>query len=160
MANERVDALLEELQEAEPARAAQIIRDVEREWSLSGSTSIDLIYRRGKDALEEENWNLAIEHLTAVTDHAPEFAEAWHARATAFWRKGQFGPALDDLGRALQLNPRQWDALFGMGVLFQELGDYNRAERAFRMALDLNPHHENAEEALKQIKRFGGGQEL
>jgi tetratricopeptide (TPR) repeat protein len=159
-ADEATDALLSELKTADEPRARQIERELERTWGLSGSTSIDLIYRRGKDAMEEENWRRAIEHFSAVTDHAPEFAEGWHARATAFWRQGQLGLALDDLGRALALNPENWDALFGMGVLFQELKDYARAEQAFRMALDINPHHERAQTGLKQIGRFGVGQDL
>jgi tetratricopeptide (TPR) repeat protein len=155
-----VGALIEELADADEARARDIVRDVEREWELSGSTTVDMLFRRAREALESENWTLAIEHFTAVTDHAPEFAEGWHGRATAFWRRGLHGPALSDLGQALALNPQQWDALYGMGILFQELGDYKRAEEAFRMVLDINPHHENAQEALKNIARFGVGREL
>ncbi len=155
-----VTVLLQELKEAEAGRAAQIVREIEREWSLSGSTSIDMLLRRGREAMEEENWTRAIEHLTAVTDHAPEFAEGWHARATAFYKAGKFGPALGDLQHALALNPQNWNAIFGLGILFQELGDYERAARAFEMTLDLHPHHENATEALKQVKRFGVGQTL
>lgn len=155
-----VEALIGELSEADETRAREIVRDVEREWALSGSTTVDLLFRRGREAMEAENWTLAIEHFTAVTDHAPEFAEGWHNRATAFWRKGMHGPAMADLQQALVLNPQQWDALFGLGVLFQEFGDYTRADKAFRMVLDINPHHENAQGALKDIARFGIGREL
>ena len=152
--------LLEELKTADPARAAQIVRQVEREWRLSGSTSIDMLVRRGQEAMDEENWRLAIEHFTAVTDHAPDFAEGYHARASAYYRVGKFGPALDDLGRALALNPRNWNTLYGLGILFRELEEYGNAEKAFRAALDLHPHHEEAAEALKQIAKFGVGQTL
>lgn len=155
-----VEALIEELGSADAARANEIVRDVERAWALSGSTTVDLLFRRGREAMEAENWTLAIEHFTAVTDHAPDFAEGWHNRATAFWRKGMHGPALADLGQALTLNPQQWDALFGMGVLLQDFGDYAKAEEAYRMVLEINPFHENAKEALKDIARFGVGREL
>ena len=58
----------------------------------------------------------AIEHLTALTDHAPDFAEGWHARATAYFRAVLLGPAMDDLQRALVLNPDNFDAVFGLGA--------------------------------------------
>jgi len=154
------ESLLEELKTADPARAIQIVRDVERLWELSGSTAIDMLLRRGRAAMEDEDWRLAIEHLTAVTDHAPEFAEGYHLRATAYYRTGKFGPALSDLGQALALNPNHWDVLYGLGVLFQELGEPLQAEKAFRAALALHPHHENATEALDSLKRFGIGQTL
>ncbi len=152
--------LLDELKSAEKQRAVQLVREIERTWGLSGSTSVDMLLRRGRDAMDDEDWTQAIEHLTAVTDHAPEFAEGWHARATAFFQSGKFGPAISDLQQALTLNPSNWNAIYGLGVVFQEMGDYERAAQAFEMALDLHPHHENATEALKQVKRFGVGQSL
>ena len=155
-----LDPLLEELKTADPARAVQIVREVEREWELSGSTSVDMLLRRGRSALEEEDWRQAVEHFTAVTDHAPEFAEGYHLRATAYYRSGKFGPALSDLGHALALNPNHWDVLYGLGVLFRELGEDLRAERAFREVLALNPHHENAADALDSMKKLGIGQTL
>ncbi|MEP6017835.1 MAG: tetratricopeptide repeat protein [Paracoccaceae bacterium] len=159
-AQSEIEPLLEELKSAEKQRAVQIVREVEREWGLSGSTSVDMLLRRGHDAMEEEDWTLAIEHLTAVTDHAPDFAEGWHARATAFFQSGKIGPAIADLQTALALNPDNWNAIYGLGIVFQEMGDHVRAADAFQMTLDLHPHHENATEALKQVQRFGVGQTL
>lgn len=159
-AQSTMDEMLAELKTADETRAAHIVREVERQWELSGSTSIDMLLRRGREAMEEEDWRLAIEHFTAVTDHAPDFAEGYQARATAFYRSGRFGPAIDDLGQALVLNPQNWNALYGLGVLFQELGEHARAEMAYRAALELHPHHENATEALKTMKKLGIGHTL
>lgn len=155
-----VPNLLEELKSADPARAAQIVREVERAWELSGSTSVDMLLRRGREAMEEEDWITAVEHLTAVIDHAPGFAEGWNARATAFYNMGKLGPALSDLQQALALNAQNWNALFGLGILFRDFGDHTRAAQAFQMILDLHPHHESATQALNDVKRFGVGQTL
>lgn len=148
------------LRTAEPAEAARLTREIERAWAQSGSTALDMLLRRGRDALEDDNPDIAIEHLTAVTDHAPEFAEGWHARATAYYMKGLYGPALDDLQRALILNPDNYNAIFGLGVMLQEFGDYVRARSAFEQVLDLHPNHENATKALEQLKAKGIGREL
>ena len=160
LAQSSIDEMLGALRDAQPAEATRLSREIEREWSKSGSTSIDMLLRRGREALEEGQVDIAIEHFTAVTDHAPDFAEGWHARATAFYMKGLYGPALDDLQRALILNPDNYNAIFGLGVILQELGDYTLAQRAFRQVLDLNPNHENASKALEQLKSKGIGREL
>lgn len=152
--------MLENLRTAEPAEAIRLAREIERAWSQSGSTSLDMLLRRGREAMEDEQIDIAIEHLTAVTDHAPEFAEGWHARATAFYMKGLYGPALDDLQKALILNPDNYNAIFGLGIMLNEFGDYRRAEQAFGQVLDLHPNHEDASKMLEQLKSEGIGREL
>ncbi len=160
LAQSSLDEKLQALQDAEPAEATRLTREIEREWSQSGSTSLDMLLRRGRDALEEQKPDIAIEHLTALIDHAPDFAEGWHARATAFYMKDLYGPAISDLEKALTLNPDNYNAMFGLGVMFQEFGDNVRAERAFQQVLDLHPHHENATKALEQLKAQGIGRTL
>lgn len=159
-AQSSLDEKLQALRDAEPAEATRLTREIEREWSQSGSTALDMLLRRGRDALENEQPDIAIEHLTALIDHAPGFAEGWHARATAFYMKDLYGPALNDLEKALTLNPDNYNAIFGLGVMFQEFGDSARAERAFQQVLDLHPHHENATKALEQLKAQGIGRTL
>jgi tetratricopeptide (TPR) repeat protein len=156
----RIDAMLAELRAAPPAEATRLTREIERLWGQSGSTALDMLLRRGREAMKEQDLDVAIEHLTAVTDHAPGFAEGWHARATAYYMKGRYGPALDDLQKALILNPSNYNAIFGLGVMFQEFGDLRRAERAFEQVLALHPNHENATKAREQLKRDGIGREL
>ncbi|MEL7092314.1 MAG: tetratricopeptide repeat protein [Pseudomonadota bacterium] len=155
-----LDEMLDALSQSEPAEAARLTREIERLWELSGSTTVDMLFRRGREAMEAEDIDAAIEHLTAVTDHAPDFAEGWHARATAYYMKDLYGPALSDLQQALTLNPQNYNALFGLGLMLREFGDLARAELAFRDVLALHPHHENATKALEQLRRDGVGREL
>jgi tetratricopeptide (TPR) repeat protein len=152
--------LLAQLRDASAEEAKRLDRELAIVWSRSGSAAMDLLLKRGREALEEQDTRKAIEHLTALTDHAPDFAEGWHLRATAFYRAELYGPALDDLQRALTLNPNNYNAIFGLGVLFQEFDEPQLAADAFRQVLALNPHHENAKTALEQLKGRGIGQTL
>ena len=154
------DLLLEKLKTAPEAEAGRLEQEIETAWSKSGSAAMDLLLKRGREALEADDQQAAIEHLSALTDHAPEFAEGWHARATAYYRAGLYGPALDDLQRALALNPDNFNAIFGLGVMMQEFDEPARAEAAFRAVLALHPHHENAKSALEQLKSSGIGRTL
>ena len=156
----KIAELLEALRTATPEQAQAAERDVERAWSRSGSAAMDLLLKRGRDALAVGEFTVAIDHLTALTDHAPDFAEGFHARATAYFRAELYGPALDDLETALALNPENFNAIFGLGVLFEEFGEERRAAELFRRVLALNPHNENATKALEQLKKSGIGRTL
>ncbi|MEP4194087.1 MAG: tetratricopeptide repeat protein [Aliishimia sp.] len=159
-AQDRAESLLESLQTASPEEASRIDRTLRSEWSKSGSASMDLLLRRGRKALDEDNLDAAIEHFTALTDHAPDFAEGWHGLARAYFQADLYGPTLDALGHVMVLNPDHYNAIFGLGALFQQFGDFVRAENAYRQVLALNPHHEEAIEAIEQLKRQGIGRTL
>lgn len=152
--------LLAQLQTVPESEAPRIARELGLIWDRSGSASMDLLLKRGREALEEEDNARAIEHLSALTDHAPDFAEGYHARATAYFRAGLYGPALDDLQRALVLNPNNFNALFGLGVMFQEFGDTARAAQAFDRVLEMHPHHEQAKAARARLSGRGIDQTL
>lgn len=159
-AQQSEEDLLQQLQEAPEADAARVDRELALIWGNSGSAAMDLLLKRGRDALQAEEDGQAIDHLTALTDHAPGFAEGWHIRATAYYQAGLYGPALDDLERALSLNPNNYNAIFGLGIMLQEFGDLERAADAFERVLALHPHHENAKTAMEQLKRSGIGRTL
>lgn len=153
-------ALLEQLRTGTPEQAAITERTLEREWARSGSATMDLLLKRGREALAVGDTGTAIEHLTALTDHAPQFAEGYHARATAYFRAELFGPAIDDLEVVLSLNPQHFNAIFGLGVIFDELGRTRQAAQLYRRVLALNPHQENATKALEGLKKGGIGRTL
>lgn len=152
--------LLDKLRSATQDEAEKIEREVETVWARSGSPAMDLLLKRGRDALEAGNIPLAIDHLTALTDHAPDFAEGYHMRAQAYFRAELYGPALDDLETTLALNPDNYNAIFGFGVMVQEFGDLRRAAELYRRVLAIHPNHENAQSALAAMKRDGVGREL
>ncbi len=160
LAEEAPAELMDRLKNATEAEAPRLAREIETFWSRSGSASMDLLLRRGREAIEEGDFAVAIDHLTALTDHAPEFAEGYHARAEAYFRADLFGPALDDLELTLALNPSHYDAIFGLAVMLQEFGDLRRAAELYHRVLDIYPHHSNASEALTRLKREGIGREL
>ncbi len=155
-----VPALLEQLQSAEPGQAAQIERELERTWAQSGSVAMNMLLERGRKSMEEQDFPTAIDHFTALTDHAPTFAEGYHARAMAYYQSGRYGPALDDLWQALALNPDNYNAIFGLGMMLLQFEDTVGAGQAFSRVLELNPGHESAKDALKRLEADGIGRSL
>ena len=144
--------LLEQLAEADQIESMRIARQLDALWSKSGSASIDLLLKRGKDALQAQDTAAAIEHLTALTDHAPDFAEGWHVRASAYFAADLYGPAMADLERALALNPSNYNALFGLGSILEIFGDKERAYEVYLRVQAIHPHHEQVATALERLE--------
>ncbi len=145
-------ALLEALAQSDPGEAVRLDRELQALWSRSGSAAMDLLLKRGREAQEAGDLRQAIEHLTALTDHAPDFAEGWHARASAYFEAGLYGPALADLEMALRLNPNNYNAIFGLAALLEQFHDPGRAFEAYRRAQAIHPHHEEVTKALERLK--------
>ena len=127
--------------------------DILREWSRSGSAAMDLLLKRGEQAMDTGDLPTAIAHLTALTDHAPDFPEGWNARATAYYMAGEHGPAMADIARVLALEPRHWGALAGLGMILQEMDDKHRALAAFRASFALNPHQQDVNDAIARLEK-------
>ncbi|MCW9044674.1 MAG: tetratricopeptide repeat protein [Pseudopelagicola sp.] len=157
---EDVETLLQQLREADASDAEKIAREIELEWSKSGSASADFLLKRGRAALERQDVEAAIDHLSALVDHAPGFAEGWVTRAAAYFEAGLYGPALADLERALALNPEHFGALLGLASIFEMLQQHEDAWEAYRLVRSIHPTHPKVTEALDRLEPLVKGQTL
>lgn len=155
-----LDDLFMRLKSASADEAEAIEAEIWAEWSKSGSDAMDLLLSRGREAMTAGDAPLAVQHLTALVDHAPDFAEGWNARATAYYQMGEFGPAVADIARTLTLNPRHFGALSGLASIFEELGAADKAQAAYSAVLDINPHAKGARDAIARLSRAREGQDL
>ncbi|MFI0395185.1 tetratricopeptide repeat protein [Paracoccus jiaweipingae] len=125
--------------------------DILRAWAQSGSAAMDLLLQRGEAAMDEGDAITAIGHLTALTDHAPGFAEGWRARAEALALTGRSGPALADLWRCLSLEPRHFAALTRLGAILEDTGKDDAALAAYDRSLAIHPHQPEALDGRARI---------
>ena len=149
---ERLDALFASLADADPTDAERLEREIMRLWSRSGSDSMDFLLRRGREAMDKEEHEKAVEHLTALVDLAPGFVEGWNTRATAHFLAKDYWASMQDIQRTLALEPRHFGALVGLGTILEQTGDEAGALRAYRAALEVNPH---LEPSVKAVERLG-----
>lgn len=156
----RLDELYAQLAEAEPREARRLAKEIEREWANSGSSAMNLLLKRGTDAMEAGDSDAALEHFTALTDHAPDFAEGWHRRSVVFAEKEMFGPAVADIERVLALNPRHYDAIATLGGILVKIDKYDAAKEAFEQVLAIHPHHVEVGEAMEYVESQISGENL
>jgi tetratricopeptide (TPR) repeat protein len=95
-----------------------------------------------------------------VIEIRPNYTEAWNRRATIYYLQKDYGRALSDLREVLLREPRHFGALSGLGLILQEIGDEKHALEAYRRALAINPHLENIEEAIKNLREKVEGRDI
>jgi len=156
-----LDTLFSALKIAPDRTSAKAIE--ERIWAVwieSGSDTCDLLMTRVKDAIEDQNYDLAIRLLDSIIAIKPGYVEAWNQRATVYYLKDDYPHAIADIAEVLAHEPRQFGALAGLGLMLQEIGDDKDALDAYRKALAIDPHLENIPDAVKTLTEKVEGRDI
>ena len=142
-----LDALFQRLAVA-PPESAQSTED--RIWDVW----MHHPHRGAAEALEAatrdiaaRRYDIAETRLSILLRRAPEFAEAWHKRATLYYLLGRDAECLDDIRRTLALEPRHFAAMLHFAEILLGGGAAAEARFAFRAALSLHPNLERARHA-------------
>lgn len=150
---ERLDSLFETLRsETDPSAAGEIENAILALWLESGSDTVDLLMDWTLKAMEDKQYPRALDFLDRIILLQPDYAEGWNKRATVYFLMDDYGKSIADIGKVLELEPRHFGALSGLGIMMQSLGDEERAKAAFRAALDVDPHLENVREELDKLE--------
>ncbi|WP_165769559.1 tetratricopeptide repeat protein [Arboricoccus pini] len=90
-------------------------------------------------ALSGRDTALGSRLLERLLSQWPDYIAAWQAMAALQWSTGDLTGSIMALRRVLALEPRQFDALYLLGVDLLGLGRLEEAERAFQAVLRVNP---------------------
>ena len=157
----RLDQLFERLAASrDETEAESIAQQITRIWSRSGSDTTDLLMQRVQQAMQQKDAVLALDLLDSILALKPDWAEAYNRRATVHFQNQDFDAAMRDLRQTLALEPRQFQALSGVGMIFQRGGNKKQALAAFRAALSLNPHIKGIKQAAETLSTGQDGQSL
>ncbi|MGB6948148.1 MAG: tetratricopeptide repeat protein [Methyloceanibacter sp.] len=158
---EMLQELYDQLRNAKDAAAAEpIAQSIEELWHSSGSDTVDLLMSRVDAFVLDADLDLALQVLDAVTDIAPDNAEAWHQRGIVHLMQYDNEAALSDFRRALDIDPDHYKALRDLGAVLQQTGDKKGALEAYRQALDVNPFLEQARRAEKSLSLDVDGRDI
>jgi len=122
-------------------------------WMRSGDAEVDALMRRGVMWMQQDLHDKAIETFSEMIALKPRFAEAWNKRATALYMAKRYKESIADCGKTLALNPYHFGALFGLGLNYIGLKDWEGAISAFRRTLQVLPHSEAAKRYIEAIER-------
>ena len=149
---DRIDDLFEDLQDAAEGFDARVTeKTILNVFAQSGSATVDLLMDRAASAFLDEDFAISLSLLNRVIELQPDFAEGFHRRAQIYFQQEDYTNAMVDLQQVLRLEPRHFVAIRSLGFVLLETGDEAGALKAFRMALALNPHMEDVQQAIKKL---------
>lgn len=150
----RLDDLFSKLHgTSDRAEGRRITRQIRIIWrqtendvanNAMANAGLKLYYKRYDEALD------LIDRAIAA---APDYAEAWSRRAAVLYLLGDFSGAVEDIRRTLALEPRHFGALSGLGLIYLHGEQWGDALKAFRKALEINPHLPGARSNIEFIER-------
>ena len=150
----RLPSLFEQLRSTgEPVVAREAELEIWRIWMSSGREEVDGIMREGVEAMQSGRFGDAVDHFGRIVEMAPDFAEGWNKRATAYYLNDDLGESVRDIQRTLELEPRHFGAISGMGLIFLKRGDPVGALDAFEAVLEIHPHSRGTRYRVEMLRR-------
>ena len=150
----RLDGLFARLQETRsPAEARVVEQQIWRLWLESEDAAIDRLMALGMAAMHEQDYVAALRVFDRMVEKAPDFAEGWNKRATIHYLMGDRRASVVDIQRTLELEPRHFGALFGLGLIYDALEQPEAALRSYEATLEVNPHSQSTLLRIRELRR-------
>lgn len=81
----------------------------------------------------------ALKILSDVVARDPAYGEAWSKKATVHYMLGDIKNSLECAEEALKIEPRNFQAIAGIGLIKMDNHNIKAADSAFRRCLAINP---------------------
>jgi len=107
-------------------------------------------YQEGTRLLESENPHAAVVALERARDLEPDKASVRETLARAYFRSGRFPAARDEFARAVEMDPVNDYAHFGLGLCLLRQGDRLGARRHLKLAVAMRPDQADYRSALSR----------
>ena len=148
-----LDALFARLHRAKDAPEAKVIAaSIRAIWARPASPGAELLITQADKALKAGHGETALRILSLVTRNWPGLAEGWRNRAVARYMMNDPQGALADLERALEIEPRHFEALFLKGAILQDMGRLRQALAAYEEVLLVYPGMKPAQQAARALR--------
>jgi tetratricopeptide (TPR) repeat protein len=151
---EVLDRLFAQLRQADSEDTAKVLESaIQAMWMRSGSDTADVLMKQAGAAIEKKSYGSALAILDTVVELNPDFAEGWNRRATVHFLRGDYTNSQADIERVLELEPRHYGALSGLGAIEKERGNGRAALRALRKARTINPKLDDIDDRIRKLEQ-------
>lgn len=150
----KLNQLFNSLEVASRQKAIEQIQDcIWNVWSSSGCSKIDFALGKASEASEEGDHSKALRIFTSIIGFEPSFSEAYVRRADVFLKMGLYKKALLDFKKALKIEPRRFDAMYGAAHIYLTLNYSLGAFKMLRQVQDLIPNESELNQNMEFLKK-------
>ena len=151
----RLNNLFKKLNETENQdEIRDLISDIWNIWYEVDDPKVIEYFEKGIQAMNLRNYPLAIRFFNNLIDEDPNFAEGWNKRATVHFMMGNFDQSMQDIIKTLELEPRHFGALDGMGLIFIHQGQFQQAIDVYDKMLEIFPFSVKTMDKKERIQSF------
>ena len=159
--DKRLDKLFADLKAtSNPVEGEVITESIWHIWYETTDRKAEKLLSEGRDAMANDAFDVALADFDRLVQVAPNFAEGWNRRATLLYMMGELDRSVRDIERTLELEPRHFGALSGLGLVYMQMGDEKAALKAFKQALEINPHLEGVKENIELLEKSISGRAI
>jgi Flp pilus assembly protein TadD len=108
-------------------------------------------FQEGNRLLASENPHAAVIALERARDLEPDQASVRETLARAYFRSGRFAQASEEFERAVEIEPVNDYAHFGLGLCLIRRGDEVGARRHLKLAVAMRPDQPDYRAALAKV---------
>jgi len=148
------ELLHERLRDEEPVLRKVAEQGLWALWTRSGNPETDRLLEGGTELMQRGAYAEAIDVFSAVIQRAPDFAEGWNKRATAYFLAGEYRKSIADCEEVFKRNPKHFGALSGNGQNWLALGELDKSLEYLKRALEVNPNMTGVAEMILKIDTF------
>ena len=135
-----LDRLLDELQGVDSeTEAAALTEQIWRHWFEVQNAEARQLMNQAQLARRAGAFPEALVLLDRIVQLAPNYAEGWNQRATVLFMLGRDDESVADIQKVLQLEPRHFGALSGLGLIHIRAQNWRAAIAALERALAVHP---------------------
>jgi tetratricopeptide (TPR) repeat protein len=157
----RLDVLFDALQRTADSRAAnQLTKEIWDRWIAYDDGQAFRLMQNGIGLMNKGELNNAEKIFSQIVTSYPDYAEAWNKRATVRFMQGDESGSRRDIARVIDLEPRHFGALTGLGMIHIRSGDLQAALQSYEAAIHFNPHLVYAKQMIYELATKLKGQSL
>jgi tetratricopeptide (TPR) repeat protein len=138
--NATLDQLFTRLKQAKDnGESRKWVSLIWQEWFKTDNADAKRLMARAQFARRADLREEALKVLNIIVQIAPNYVEGWNQRATIYFMLGRDAESIADIRKVLQLEPRHFGALAGLGLIHMRAENWQSAIASFERALELHP---------------------
>ena len=151
--DDRLSDLFAILQETQDTREIQVTENrIWEIWLQHANADVQQLMLVGTQRMNGGRYAEAMVVFNRLTEAFPDYAEGWNKRATLHYVLGNLDASIEDIEKTLELEPRHFGALSGLGMVYIQRKELTKAKQTFEELLAVHPNSPNAQQNLELVE--------